>query len=94
LAAALPRAVVLAGREGFFSTGVDLKAAPSYGPAEQRGRVDAINTMALDLYGLACPVLGAITGHAVAGGLVLALCTDLRVASSTGRRAPRARTRR
>jgi enoyl-CoA hydratase len=30
-------------------------------------------------------VVGAITGHAIAGGLVLALCTDLRVASDSGR---------
>ena len=47
--------------------------------------VAAINAMALGAYELPCPVVGAITGHAVAGGLVLALCTDLRVASSAGR---------
>jgi enoyl-CoA hydratase len=47
--------------------------------------VAAINAMALAVYELPCPVVGAITGHAVAGGLVLALCTDLRVASSAGR---------
>jgi enoyl-CoA hydratase len=80
-----PRALVLAGRPGFFSAGVDLKLAPTYGP-EDRGRmVAAINAMALGVYELPCPVVGAITGHAVAGGLVLALCTDLRVASNAGR---------
>jgi enoyl-CoA hydratase len=47
--------------------------------------VEGINAMALGVYGLTCPVIGAITGHAIAGGLVLALCTDLRVASSEGR---------
>jgi enoyl-CoA hydratase len=31
------------------------------------------------------PVVGAITGHAIAGGLVLALCADVRVASLEGR---------
>ena len=41
--------------------------------------------MALGVYALPCPVVGAITGHAIAGGLVLALCTDVRVASSDGR---------
>jgi enoyl-CoA hydratase len=46
--------------------------------------VAAINAMALGVYELPCPVVGAITGHAVAGGLVLALCTDLRAASSAG----------
>jgi enoyl-CoA hydratase len=80
-----PRALVLRGRDGFFSAGADLKVVPSYGPAEQRQMVEGINAMALGIYGLPCPVVGAVTGHAIAGGLVLALCTDLRVASSAGR---------
>jgi enoyl-CoA hydratase len=85
VAADPPAALVLAGREGFFSAGVDLKAAPTYDAAQQRAMVEGINAMVLDVYGLPCPVVGAITGHAIAGGLVLALCTDVRVASSAGR---------
>jgi enoyl-CoA hydratase len=85
VAAEPPAALVLAGRPGFFSAGADLKAVPSYGPDEQRAMVEGINRMALGVYALPCPVVGAITGHAIAGGLVLALCTDLRVASSEGR---------
>jgi enoyl-CoA hydratase/carnithine racemase len=85
VAADLPSALVLAGREGFFSAGADLKAVPAYGPADQRDMVVGINAMALRVYGLGCPVVGAVTGHAIAGGLVLALCTDVRVASSAGR---------
>ncbi len=80
-----PRALVLAGRPGFFSAGVDLKLVPGYGPEQHRRMVEGINAMALGVYELPCPVLGAITGHAIAGGLVLALCTDLRVASNEGR---------
>jgi enoyl-CoA hydratase len=80
-----PGALVLAGRPGFFSAGVDLKLAPTYGPEDRHRMVAAINAMALGVYALPCPVVGAITGHAVAGGLVLALCTDVRVASSDGR---------
>jgi enoyl-CoA hydratase len=80
-----PPALVLAGREGFFSAGVDLKAVPGYGEDEQRRSVEGINEMALTAYALPCPVVGAITGHAIAGGLVLALCTDLRVASLAGK---------
>jgi len=85
LAADPPAAVVLSGREGFFSAGADLKAVPGYGPEEQRRMVAGINAMALAIYGLPCPVVGAITGHAIAGGLVLALCTDVRIAAEEGR---------
>jgi enoyl-CoA hydratase len=85
IAADPPPALVLTGRPGFFSAGADLKAVPTYGPEEQREAVTGINAMALGVYALPCPVVGAITGHAIAGGLVLALCTDLRVASSEGR---------
>jgi enoyl-CoA hydratase len=84
VAAASPNAVVLAGREGYFSAGVDLKAVPDYGPDEQRRMVEGINRMALAVYSLPCPVVCAITGHAIAGGFVLALCGDHRVASTAG----------
>jgi enoyl-CoA hydratase len=80
-----PRALVLAGRPGFFSAGADLKLVPGYGEEEQRRMVEGINAMALGFYELPCPVVGAITGHAIAGGLVLALSTDIRVASRDGR---------
>jgi enoyl-CoA hydratase len=85
VAADLPRALVLAGRDGFFSAGADLKAVPGYGPEDQREMVQSINAMALGAYELPCPVVGAITGHAIAGGLVLALATDIRIVSSAGR---------
>ncbi len=79
-----PRALVLTGREGFFSAGVDLKAVPGYGPDQQRRMVEGINEMALATYALPCPVVAAVSGHAIAGGLVLALCADLRVAARGG----------
>jgi enoyl-CoA hydratase len=79
------RALVLAGRPGFFSAGLDLKAIPSYSPAQGRRLVDDVNRMVLSIYGLPFPVVCAITGHAIAGGLVLALCGDHRIVSSEGR---------
>jgi enoyl-CoA hydratase/carnithine racemase len=85
LAADVPAALVLAGRPGAFSAGLDLKAVPAYEPDEQRRMVEGINAMALGVYGLPCPVVCAITGHAIAGGFVLAVCGDHRVASSEGR---------
>jgi enoyl-CoA hydratase len=85
LAADPPAAVVIAGRDGFFSAGVDLKAVPGYGPDDHRRMVSGINRMVLATYAMSCPVIAAVTGHAIAGGLVLALCADLRIASLAGR---------
>jgi enoyl-CoA hydratase len=69
-----PAALVLAGRPGYFSAGLDLKAMPGYGPDERRRLIDGVNRMALGLYALPCPVVSAVTGHAIAGGFVLAMC--------------------
>jgi enoyl-CoA hydratase len=80
-----PAALVLAGRPGFFSAGLDLKAIPGYGPDEYRRLVEGVNRMALGVYALRCPVVCAITGHAIAGGFVLAMSGDQRIAASEGR---------
>jgi enoyl-CoA hydratase len=85
VAAGAPRAVVLCGRPGYFSAGADLKEVPGYDAGQQREMVRGINRMALGAYALPCPVVTAITGHAIAGGFVLALCGDHRVASDAGR---------
>jgi enoyl-CoA hydratase len=85
VAADPPSALVIAGRPGFFSAGVDLKAVPGYGPDEHREMVVGINRMVLTAYPLPFPVVAAVTGHAIAGGLVMALCADFRVASTEGR---------
>lgn len=84
VAAAEPAAVVLTGREGFFSAGADLKLTPTLDAAGQRAMVDGINGMAAGWYGFPRPVVGAINGHAIAGGLVLALCADYRVGATDG----------
>jgi enoyl-CoA hydratase len=85
LAADEPAAVVLVGRERFFSAGMDLKAAPGLSTSAQRETVDGINRLFLGWYGFQRPVVAAVNGHAVAGGLILALCADHRVCSSEGR---------
>jgi enoyl-CoA hydratase len=81
LRAERPAAVVLAGSGGFFSAGVDLKLAPTLSAADQGSMVAAINRLFFDWYGLGHPVVAAVNGHAVAGGLILALCADHRVGS-------------
>jgi enoyl-CoA hydratase len=80
-----PGAVVLTGRPGFFSAGVDLKVAPTLGPDEQRGMVEGINRTFLDWYSFPRPVVAAVNGHAIAGGLILALCADHRIGNGVGK---------
>ncbi len=85
LAGADPGAVVITGRDGFFSAGVDLKVAPTLGPDEQRAMVDAINRLFGRWYGFPRPLVCAVNGHAIAGGLILALCGDHRVGAHHGK---------
>lgn len=85
LTAEPPPAVVLTGREGFFSAGADLKVAPTLDAAGQRSMVEGINRIFASWYGFPRPVVAAVNGHAIAGGLILALCADYRVGSREGR---------
>ena len=85
LATDQPAAVVLTGREGFFSAGLDLKVAPTLDADGQRGMVEGINAIFAGWYGFPRPVVAAVNGHAIAGGLILALCADYRVGSAEGK---------
>lgn len=85
LRAAEPGAVVLTGRPGFFSAGVDLKLAPTLDPDGQREMVDGINRTFLAWYEFPRPVVAAVNGHAIAGGLILALAADRRVGNGEGK---------
>jgi enoyl-CoA hydratase len=79
-----PRAVVLAGSGGFFSAGVDLKVVPALPPDGQSDMVRRLNRVFAGWYGFPRPVVCAVTGHAIAGGMIMALCADHRVAADTG----------
>ena len=77
------RSVVLTGQGKSFCAGVDLKAVPDFDEAQQRRMVDALNRAFYSVYSCPVPVVAAINGHAIAGGLVLALCCDWRIAVDT-----------
>jgi enoyl-CoA hydratase len=69
---------VLTGAGGTFCAGADLKAVG--GPSGNRAEPDGDGPMGPSRMRLGKPVIAAIAGHAVAGGLELALWCDLRVA--------------
>ena len=85
LQADLPAAVVITGTDGFFSGGVDLKVVPHLDLEGQQTMMAGVNRLFTDWYGIECPVVAAVNGHAVAGGLILALCADRRIAAPDGR---------
>lgn len=73
------RAIVMTGDGRAFSAGLDLQAVPRYGPAELKEMIRGINRTILQLYAAPLPVVAAVNGHAIAGGLCLALACDYRV---------------
>ena len=76
------KAIVLAGREGRFSGGFDLKAFASLGPDGVYKLLDAGAELLLRLYGGPLPVVAACTGHAIAMGVFILNACDTRVGAS------------
>jgi enoyl-CoA hydratase len=80
-----PGAVVLTGDDRFFSAGMDLRMLAQVDRDTERAIVAGLNRMYAAWYGFPRPVVSAVGGHAVAGGLVLALCGDYRIGSTRAR---------
>ena len=73
------RAVILYGGERVFAAGADIKEMTVLGypdMVERSARLQAAFTAVADI---PKPVVAAITGYALGGGLELALCADFRV---------------
>lgn len=82
LEAERPAAVVLIGAGRCFSAGMDLRSTPALDAAGQRRTVVALNDAFAAWYRLPLPVVAAVGGPAIAGGMILALCADVRVAAA------------
>jgi enoyl-CoA hydratase/carnithine racemase len=62
----------------FFSIGFDIPELYELREEDFMFFYQRFNRMCLDLYTLPKPTIAAITGHATAGGCILALCCDFR----------------
>lgn len=76
------KAIVVASALPCFCAGVDLRVVPTYGPEQQDQMRAAIDELVTTLYGWPAPVVAAVSGHALGGGLVVALCADFRVGTT------------
>ena len=73
------RAVILYGGERVFAAGADIKEMAPLGSAAMSGRAAALQAALNDVADIPKPVVAAVTGYALGGGLELALCADFRV---------------
>jgi enoyl-CoA hydratase len=73
-------AVIFTGRPGFFSGGLDMKLMPTLSPSELRDMTRAFAHTMLRVFQFPVPTLAACTGHAIAGGAILAFACDRRLA--------------
>ena len=80
--------VTLRGAERTFSAGVDMAGVPEWAemkPLEVRDLLEPIHEGLNTIESLDAPVVAALEGHVLGGGLELALACDIRIADTTAR---------
>ena len=79
------RAVVLYGGERVFAAGADIKEMADMSYADMTEHCRALQNSLNAVARIGAPVVAAITGYALGGGLELALCADFRVAGESAK---------
>jgi enoyl-CoA hydratase/carnithine racemase len=79
------RAVLIYGGERVFAAGADVKEMAGLSYAEMAARSRRLQDSFTAVARIGKPVIAAITGYALGGGLELALCADFRVAGEGAR---------
>jgi enoyl-CoA hydratase len=74
-------AMVLAGRDGRFCAGFDLRVMMS-GPDNAKALLKRGSELLMKLYGVGIPLVIACTGHALAGGALVVLTGDYRIGAA------------
>lgn len=80
--------VTLRGADGTFSAGVDMSGVPEWAemkPLEVRDLLEPIHEGLEAIESLDAPVVAALEGHVLGGGLELAVACDIRIADTTAR---------
>ena len=77
------KALVLTGKGRVFSAGLDLVEALAFDRPQLAEYVDQFESLFLQLFAYRLPVVGALNGHALAGGAVMALACDWRIATTS-----------
>lgn len=71
--------LILSGKEGFFSAGLDLITLYDYDEEQIRRFWSRFMLLLQKLAAFPKPAVAAITGHSPAGGCVMAICCDYRI---------------
>jgi enoyl-CoA hydratase/carnithine racemase len=79
------RAVVVAGRGRSFCAGADISEMPTLSPAEAEALAGRWQGIMDGFAALPQVTIAAVQGHALGGGLMLAIAQDLRVAEASAR---------
>ena len=85
LRAAAGEPVLLTGAGDAFSAGLNLKEVLALDPAGMAAFLELLEEMTRALFEYPGPTVALVNGHAIAGGCVLALCCDHRVAPASGK---------